>query len=167
MTTLTLFVRRQAMVTLFSSRRLFVLFILLLVIFIVGASLLVETASQVTYDGSAAKVPIIVPNETSVCIGGNVTFPLLVFVSDEQIPDQVNIAESWCLKGIEGACFGVIPNRPDLPLLEPKNIKTDATMRTVPSTLQPGTYHFWHSATDATGNVSGYIVAPIVVKDCQ
>ncbi len=149
-----------------SPRRLLIIIILLVIIAGILLSFVFRHAPQVEY-GNTAQVPIIVPNEEKVCIGGRVTYPLLVFVANEQVPGQINIAEAWCLAGLEGACFGVIPNRPDLPLLEPKAITTDATSRPVPATLKPGVYHFWHSATDANGNVSGYIVAPINVIDCE
>jgi hypothetical protein len=116
--------------------------------------------------GIHSGVPIITPIETEVCSGDMIHYPTLTFV-EERAKSQVNIAEAWCRAGLEGGCIGVFPDRPDMPLLEPKEIINPATPRIVPETLGPGIWHFQHSATDELGRVSGYIVAPINVLKCE
>ena len=64
-----------------------------------------------------------------------------------------------------GACKTVPSPNPRLPMMEPKLVVTPRVERKVPQTLTPGVYHFWHAATDAKGNTTGYIVAPIAGKD--
>lgn len=151
-----------------SPRRLLLIIILLVLIAVILIAYVVKEVPTITqYGMDVATVPIIVPLEDEVCVGGTIRFPLIVFVDNDQVPGQINVAEAWCLAGLEGACFGVIPDRPDMPLLEPKAIISEATSRPVPLTLLPGVYHFWHSTTDANNQVSGYIVAPINVVDCK
>lgn len=165
MSALILAVKRQADRTLRSSRRLNVIMLLLFAIAALGMVLLFNTpAFSVQYDGT--RVPVIPPIETQVCPGDTIHYPLTTSVTEDEIPGQLDIAESWCEEGLSGPCTGVNPPRPELPLLEPKLIYTDGAARVVPETLTPGVYHFWHSATDALGRVSGYIVAPVNVKDC-
>lgn len=107
---------------------------------------------------------IVAPIETEVCPGDVIHYPTLTFV-EEGSRSQASVAEAWCKAGLEGGCIAVV--RPDMPLLEPKNIVNPATPRTVLETLAPGIWHMQHSATDELGRVSAYIVAPINVKDCQ
>lgn len=166
MTALTGFLLRQFDRTTHSTRRLRVIMAMLIIIAGTGLLLLFDRAPEaVTYNSS--HVPVISPIETQVCPGDIIHYPLVTEVTTAQIPGQVSIAESWCKEGLTGSCVGVQPPRTSLPLLEPKRIISDGTPRTVPDTLAPGVYHFWHSATNARGEVSGYIVAPVVVISCS
>ena len=142
------------------------------VLFVAWFSLIGITLSEahlpinaVTYGGTA-HVPVIAPIESEVCAGGVLRFPLVTFVGEDELPGQINVAESWCLVGLTGGCIGVVPDRPDMPLLRVKEVTLDSTSRTVPETLKPGVYEFWHSNTDSHGGVAGYIVGPITVRAC-
>lgn len=146
--------------------RLPAIMVLLVVIAGAGFLLLIRAAPNVvTYNGDA--IPVIHPAESEVCIGGTVHFATVTEATEDELPGRLEIDEAWCLKGLEGACKTVIPPNPRFPLLEPKRIVTPRVERDVPDTLTPGIYHFWHTATDTRGNVTGYIIAPIVVKDCE
>lgn len=139
---------------------------LLVIIAIAGAVLLVRAApNAVLYNGE--RIPMISPIETSVCLGGTVHFATVTEVTADEIPGALDIKEAWCLAGLGGACKSVLPPNPDLPMLEEKHIVTPSVERNVPVTLAPGVYHFQHSATDAKGNTTGYIVAPINVEACE
>lgn len=160
-----IYIKYQAMRTLSSPRRLVVLTVLLLLIAFFGLSLLFQNASStIMYNGEV--VNVIRPIEAEVCIGGTVHFATVTETTDDEIPGRLEIDEAWCLAGPTGACKTVTPPNPRLPLLEPKRIVTPRVSRDVPAILTPGVYHFWHAATDTHGNVTGYIVAPITVKDC-
>ena len=114
-------------------------------------------------------VAVITPVETAVCPGSRaLSYPVTVIVNDEDIPDQGRIAESWCQSGLTGVCMPVPPQgEEDIPLLAPKYIERTA-FRDVPAWLRPGVeYEFHHSIADAAGDVTGYIVRPITVReDC-
>jgi hypothetical protein len=116
-------------------------------------------------------ITIIKPVENEVCLGGVLRFPVTVDVQADELPNQITPAESWCKAGRAGACRAVKPanmdeNTQDQPLVKPRHIETVAR-RAVPATLAPGEYEFWHTTTDAHGNVVGYSVEPIIVKVCQ
>lgn len=165
MTAAILYLKCQAVKTLRSPRRIELIAILLLSMAAIGWGAYLRFApSVISYNGT--RVPVISPIETRLCPGDTVHFPIVVEIQESEIPDQANIAESWCKEGLSGACTGVVPPRQNLPLLEPKLIVSDGAPRVVPDTLTPGVYHFWHSATNAKGEVSGYIVAPVNVVDC-
>ena len=166
MNAITGYVMHQAERTIHSTRRLTVIVISLALIVASGLALLFEAVPPFVTYGVANGVPVIVPIESEVCAGGTIRYPLVVFVGEDEIPGQINVAESWCLVGLGGGCIGVVPNRPDLPLLRVKEVRSESTPRPVPKNLKPGVYEFWHSATDSRGNVAGYIVGPITVKDC-
>lgn len=115
-------------------------------------------------------VTVIAPVESNVCPGPRaLRYPVTVIVNETMIPDQIRQAEAWCVAGEGGPCISVAPRggEHDLPLLAPKRIETVAP-RDVPDNLRPGVeYEFHHSVTNAAGQVTGYIVKPIVVReDC-
>lgn len=162
----TLYIKYQAIRTLSSPRRLVVLTFLMLLIAFSGLLVLFQNApNAVTFNGDA--IPVIRPIETEVCIGGAVHFATITETTNDEIPGRLEIDEAWCLEGLGGACKTVTPPNPRLPLLEPRRIVTPRVSRDVPTILTPGVYHFWHTATDTRGNVTGYIVAPITVKECE
>ena len=166
MTAALLYLKCQAIKTLEKPARIKLITILLLLLAAVGWGTYLRFApSVISYNG--ARVPVISPIETQLCPGDTLHYPVVVEIKESEIPDQANIAESWCKEGLSGACTGVVPPRSNLPLLEPKLIVSDGAPRVVPETLEPGVYHFWHSATNSRGQVSGYIVSPIVVRDCS
>lgn len=139
---------------------------LMLLIAGTGILLLFQNAPRaVTFNGD--QVPVIRPAEVEVCIGGTVHFATITETTNEEIPGRVEIDEAWCAEGLNGSCKAVQAPNPRLPMLEPKRIVTPRVSRDVPTILTPGVYHFWHTATDTHGNVTGYIVAPITVKDCK
>lgn len=161
-----IYIKYQASRTLSSPRRLAVLTILMLLIAVSGLLLLFQnTPATTTYNGEA--VNVVHPIEAEVCIGGTVHFATVTETTSDEIPGRLEIDEAWCLEGLGGACKAVTPPNPRLPLLEPRRIVTPRVSRTVPVILTPGVYHFWHTATDTRGRVTGYIVAPITVKDCE
>lgn len=150
--------------TLRSPARINVIMFLLFVIFALGLLLLYNTPTfSVSYNG--ARVSVISPVETQLCAGDTVHFPITVTIEDHEIPGQLQIAEAWCKAGVSGSCIGVVPPRPNLPLLEEKHINSTSS-RVVPEALTAGTWHLWHSATNSRGSVSGYIVAPVYIVDC-
>ena len=162
----TLYIKYQAIRTLSSPRRLVVLTFLMLLIAFSGLLVLFQNApNAVTFNGDA--IPVIRPAEAEVCIGGKLYFATLTETTNDEIPGRIEIDEVWCLEGLDGACKTVPPPNPRFPLLEPKRIVTPRVSRDVPVILTPGVYHFWHTATDTRGNVTGYIVAPITVKYCE
>lgn len=115
-------------------------------------------------------VTVITPVESNVCPGpGALRYPVTVTVDETMIPDQIRQAEAWCVSGLSGPCISVPPRggEHDLPLLAPKKVDAIAP-RDVPANLRPGVeYEFHHSVTNAAGQVTGYIVKPIVVReDC-
>jgi len=114
-------------------------------------------------------VPVVTPIETMVCPGPRaLSYPVTVIVNEERIPDQGRIAESWCQVGLTGICVPIPPQgEEDTPLLSPKYLERIA-FRDVPAWLQPGVeYEFQHSVANAAGDVVGYIVRPIMVReDC-
>lgn len=160
-----LYLKHQAAKTLESPVRIRLITVLLLLLAAAGWGTYLRFApSVISYNG--ARVPVISPIETNLCPGDTLHYPVVVEIKASEIPDQANIAESWCKEGLSGACTDVAPPRQNLPLLEPKLIVSDDAPRVVPDTLTPGVYHFWHSATNAKGQVSGYIVAPVNIADC-
>lgn len=114
-------------------------------------------------------VSIIQPLDAEVCPGPrSLWYPVEVIVTADMVPDQVEIAESWCGFGVTEPCKTVTPaDDDDLPLLREKHI-TGTAYRDVPDFLRPGgTYEMHHSVKDAAGDVTGYIVTPIRIKqDC-
>ena len=166
MNAITGYVMHQAERTIHSTRRLTVIVIALALIVASGLALLFEAAPATVTYGIANGVPVIVPLESEVCAGGTIHFPTITFIEAGTV-SQINVAEAWCKAGLAGGCIGVIPDRPDLPLLEAKSIVNDRTPRPVPASLSPGVWHFWHSAVDERGNVAAYIVAPINVRNCE
>lgn len=146
--------------------RLIVFTLLMLLIAAIGLLLVLQKASNsVMFNGD--KVPVIRPAQSEVCVGAALHFATITETTDDEIPGRLEIDEAWCLAGVGGACKTVTPPNPRLPLLEPRRIITPEVSRIVPETLTPGVYHFWHTATDTSGRVTGYIVAPIHVLDCS
>lgn len=170
MTTLTIFLRRQASRTVSSPRRLLVVVLLLAIMAAAGLATLVKDApatNVVTYDDG---IKIIAPVEREVCRGGEVLFPVKVVVTEDSLPNQGEIAESWCRPGETGGCIGVQPanlreGAKRLPLVKPRRIET-VSSRTVPMWLGLGDWEFWHTIQDKDDNVEGYSVEPITVVDC-
>lgn len=158
------YIKHYASRTLSSPRRLIAFTFLMLSIAGTGLLLAFENAPVTTYNGKV--IPFIRPAEPEVCIGGTVHFSTITETTEDQLPGRLEIDEAWCLAGLDGACKTVAPPNPRFPLLEPKRIVTPRVSRDVPDNLAPGVYHFWHTATDTRGDVTGYIVAPITVKDC-
>lgn len=145
--------------------RLAVFTIAMLLIAASGLVLTFQSAPQTLYNGKV--VPVIQPSEQEVCIGGTVHFSTITETTEDQLPGRLEIDEAWCLAGPSGACKTVTPPNPRFPILEPKRIVTPRVSRDVPTILTPGVYHFWHTATDSHGRVTGYIVAPISIRDCS
>lgn len=114
-------------------------------------------------------VQVITPLETEVCPGPRaLSYPVTVIINQERIPDQGRIAEAWCRAGLDGICVPIaLQGEEDVPLLAPKYMEAIA-FRDVPAWLRPGIeYEFHHSVANAAGDVVGYIVRPIVVReDC-
>lgn len=165
MTALLLHAKCQWHRTLHSPRRLNVLLVLALAIAALGVALAFQAApAAVLYNGG--NIPIIAPVETEVCLGGMIHYPIITEIDESEIPGRIEVDEAWCMAGIGGVCKSVPAPNPRMPMLEPKRIVADPAKRTVPDTLTPGTWHLWHTATDTRGDVSGYIVAPVNVKDC-
>ncbi len=165
MSAIILYAKRQAAHTIHSENRRAALLVATLVLFVTGLVLLFQSPGfSVQYDG--VQVSIVKPLEAAVCPGGTIHFPVTLTINERKIPGRLQIDEAWCKEGITGTCTGVTPPQPNLPLLEEKRIVAQAT-RTIPDTLTPGVYHLWHSATSNRGEVSGYIVAPIIVNDCE
>lgn len=160
-----IYIKYHAIRTLSSPRRLTVLALLLLLIAGTGLLLAFQNVPLTTYNGKI--IPIIHPAEPEVCIGGTVHFSTITETTEDQLPGRLEIDEAWCLAGLDGACKTVAPPNPRFPLLEQKRIVTPRVSRDVPDNLAPGVYHFWHTATDTHGGVTGYIVAPITVKVCE
>jgi len=118
-----------------------------------------------------AGIEIIAPIESKLCPGDTLRFPVVADVPSGNLPDQIELAESWCKVGPTGACWGVQPaalkdGAKRLPLVKPKHIISPSTPRIVPTWLTPGEYEFWHTAMDKDGTVVGYSVEPITIKDC-
>lgn len=167
MTALIGYVSKQIERTAHSTRRLRWIMILLVAIAFVGVLLMVQRyprASSLAYN--SRDIAYITPIENEVCAGGAIHYPLVTTIEETDIPGKITIDEAWCVAGIGGACKSVPAPNPNLPLLEVRHIVADPAARVVPDTLAPGTYHFWHSATNGKGVTRGYIVAPIVVRDC-
>jgi hypothetical protein len=155
----------QVKVTLRTPRRLNVLLVLMLAIALSGVGLAIQAAPHaVLYNNG--RIPVIAPIESEVCLGEAIHYPIITEIDEREIPGRLEVDEAWCLAGLGGACKSALPPNPRLPLLEPKRIVTDRTSRTMPETVTPGVWHFWHTATDTRGQVNGYIVAPITVIDC-
>lgn len=166
MTTLLMYAKRQAAETIHSQRRINVLFVLMVAIAVVGVALAMQAApASVTYN--EGHIPVIAPIENEVCAGGVIQYPITTEIDESELPGRVEVDEAWCMAGLGGACKSVPAPNPRLPMLEPKRIVADPATRNVPDTLTPGVWHFWHTATDTRGQVNGYIIAPITVKDCQ
>lgn len=159
-----LYIKHEAIRTISSPRRLAMLTLLLLLIAASGLLFLFQNAPVTMYNGKV--VPVIRPSEPEVCIGGTLHFSTITETTEDQLPGRLEIDEAWCLEGLGGACKTVTPPNPRFPILEPKYIVTPRVSRDVPTILTPGVYHFWHTATDTKGNVTGYIVAPITVVEC-
>ena len=138
MTALALYVERLYCKAIKYPNRLAVTVILLGAIFVAGFVLVLSSVPPaVRYNGG--DVPVIAPlSSTSVCPGDVIHYPLVTEIKESEIPDQANIAESWCKEGLSGPCTGVVPPRSNLPLLEPKLIVSDGAPRVVPDTLTPG-----------------------------
>lgn len=116
-------------------------------------------------------VDIITPVEKTVCIGGVIRFPVDVTVPPDTLPNQAEIAESWCMAGITGPCWGVQPSvlkdgSKRLPLLKEKRI-VGIAVRQVPPWVTPGLWEFWHTSVDIHGNIEAYSVEPVTVLDCK
>lgn len=166
MSALTGYIIKQVERTTHSTQRLRVIMALMIIIAGAGLVLLFQRAPAVVLYGGQ-RVLYIAPIEAEVCIGGLVHFPTVTEITKDEIPGRLEIDESWCLEGLGGACKAVTAPNPRLPMLEEKHIVTPRVERNIPATLAPGVYHFQHSATDAHGNTTGYIVAPITVKECE
>ncbi len=167
MTAIALYVERLYCKAIKYPNRLAVTVILLVAIFVAGFVLVLSSVPPaVRYNGG--DVPVIAPlSMEPVCPGDVIHYPLVTEIKEREIPGRVEIDEAWCQAGLAGPCKSATPPNPRVPLLEPKRIVSEAAARTVPLTLTPGTWHFWHTATDSHGQVNGYIVAPVVVKDCD
>ena len=165
MTALLLHAKCQLHRTIHSPKRLNVLLALMLAIAVLGVALAFQAApAAVLYN--EGHIPVIAPIEPEICLGGTIHYSITTEIDESEIPGRLEIDEAWCAAGLDGPCKNAIPPNPSLPLLEPRRIVATAS-RTMPTTVTVGVWHFWHTATNTHGQVNGYIIGPITVKECE
>lgn len=155
--------------TLYSPPRVLVAVLALTVLSGILIFTLMQTVQARQYETRTVLygVEMIAPLESAVCPGPKaLRYPVTVIVNESALPDQVMPAEAWCVAGLTGGCTSVDPpGDGEMPILAPRHLEV-ITERDVPDGLRPGVvYEFQHSIRSANGEVSGYIVSPITLRD--
>lgn len=161
MTAIVLSLKRQAVRTIESPRRLFVVVVVLMLIAAAGLVTLMQSTPQ------AIQYPqrFLSPTPVAVCPGETFTYPVSIAIDRG---DSVSrITEGWCHPG------GICPRAFQMPayyvnFLDPYEVSATAT-RDVPLDLPPGDWEFRHcNETHSTGLIDVTCYAVIVtVKDCS
>lgn len=110
------------------------------------------------------KVQIIAPVNPYLCPGDQLRYPVVLEV--RETPKVLQITEAWCGVGEAGVCDRASTVVYSVPVLRPRYVDTIAH-RTMPDTpfFRAGDEIEYHHATTDGDRVTGYIVAPIVVRD--
>lgn len=156
------FVRRQAVRTVHSSRRLTLLVLMLLALAVSGFAVLLTQDPQIVYYPDKD----IVSTPAEVCPGEKFTYPIVVAV--EQGDAVARVTEGWC-RAEDGICPNALQSAPVyFNFTAPYPVKTTAT-RTVPDELTPGEWQLRHcNETHSSGmiDVVCYQVVTTVKEDC-
>lgn len=110
------------------------------------------------------KVQRIQPVNSYLCPGDQLRYPVVLEVRNT--PAILTIVEAWCRQGPAGVCDRASTATYEVPVLTPRYVDTIAG-RTMPGTpfFRAGDQLEFHHATTDGEHVTGYIVAPIVVRD--
>lgn len=111
------------------------------------------------------KVQIIAPVNPYLCPGDMLRYPVVLEV--RETPKVLTITEAWCRVGPAGVCDRASTVVYNVPVLRPRYVDTIAgrTMPDAPFFRAGDQLEFHHATTDGEHHVTGYIVAPIVVRD--
>ena len=110
------------------------------------------------------RVQYIAPVNPYLCPGDQLRYPVVLEV--RETPAVLEITEAWCRVGAGGVCDRGSTVVYKVPILRPRYVDTIAG-RTMPDTafFRAGDELEFHHVTTDGGRVTGYIVAPIVVRD--
>ena len=110
------------------------------------------------------RVRLIAPVNPYLCPGDQLRYPVVLEV--RETPVVLTITEAWCRVGADGVCDRGSTVVYNVPVLRPRYIDTIAG-RTMPDTpfFRAGDQLELHHATTDGDDVTGYVVAPIVVRD--
>ena len=139
--------------------------ILLLIVSLVAIGLVIrEMVADFRSRPVDYQVRTIAPVNPYLCPGDQLRYPVVLEV--RETPVVLTITEAWCRVGADGVCDRGSTVVYNVPVLRPRYIDTIAG-RTMPDTpfFRAGDQLGFHHATTDGQNVTGYIVAPIVVRD--